>query len=304
MSIKKDLIQLMKNKEKFTMKEAYEELSDYQKHSVRARIYENTGACFEKIGRGVYKVVDNPCLVIEGNGRDLSFLKDDSIDIIITDSPWDDKKSNVGGDRKFTNTYECFNYTQEDFNEKARVLKEGHFLVEMLPYENANNFKYLYDVKIMAENAGFKYFTKTSWKKGKKPFNTGRNQSNLLDIFIFSKGKARALRPDKKKIKATGEIHYMSGANAIVPTLLDYEPPSKNELIHQAEKPSDLIIKLLELFSLDGEVCLDQFAGSGSTGEACVKSNRAAILIELLNENVEKIKKRLVNVINNNLATE
>ena len=36
-------------------------------------------------------------MLINGEGRDLSFLSDQSIDCIITDHPWLDKKSNRGG---------------------------------------------------------------------------------------------------------------------------------------------------------------------------------------------------------------
>ena len=92
-------------------------------------------------------------------------LEDGSIDCIITDHPWEDKKSNKGGSRDFA-TYDCFTYTVEDFKEKARVLKDGSFLVEMIPAENENNFDYLYALKKMAQEAGFKYYCKVPWKKG------------------------------------------------------------------------------------------------------------------------------------------
>ena len=65
--------------------------------------------------------------LIEGDGRVLSMLQEESIDCIITDHPWLDKLSNKGGNRSFAD-YECFLYEQRDFNEKARVLKPGCFL--------------------------------------------------------------------------------------------------------------------------------------------------------------------------------
>jgi hypothetical protein len=60
----------------------------------------------------------------------LSFLKDNSIDAIITDHAYDLKKSLKGGNRDFA-AYECFQYTQEDFDEKYRVLKKGCFLLQI-----------------------------------------------------------------------------------------------------------------------------------------------------------------------------
>ncbi len=48
---------------------------------------------------------------------------------------------------------------------KARVLKAGCFLVEVLPAENENNYEYLYQIKQYAKEAGFVYYSKVSWKK-------------------------------------------------------------------------------------------------------------------------------------------
>ena len=39
----------------------------------------------------------------------------------------------------------------QDFKEKARVLKDGCFLVEVLPAENENNYEYLYQIKKYAK---------------------------------------------------------------------------------------------------------------------------------------------------------
>ncbi len=71
--------------------------------SIRARIYEGVEkGIFTKISRGVYKVTsqiegkENTCLLINGDGRDLSIIKDKSIDGIITDHPYDLQKALTG----------------------------------------------------------------------------------------------------------------------------------------------------------------------------------------------------------------
>ena len=101
-SLANTIYSCFKDKGEFTLKDAYSENSDKPKETVRARIYDNR--------------------------LDLSMLGDASIDCILTDHPWLDKKSNKGGDRNFA-TYDCFRYTLDDFREKARVLKDGCFLV-------------------------------------------------------------------------------------------------------------------------------------------------------------------------------
>lgn len=231
------------------------------------------------------------CIIANGDGRDLSFLQDSSIDCIITDHPWADPKANKGGNRNFAD-YECFEYTLDDFKEKARVLKDGCFLVEIIPNENESNFDYLYQLKKMAQEAGFEYYCKVPWVKGTFVSNTGRNCKNREDLMIFSKGKARALRLNAKKTKATGETHYMSGANGMLPAEFNIQPPSKKEQICQSEKPSELFEQLLKYITLENELILDQFAGSGSVGQACLNTNRKCILIEKDKDKVEKIEQR------------
>ncbi|MCD8231779.1 MAG: site-specific DNA-methyltransferase [Clostridiales bacterium] len=293
MILAEKLFNCFKEKDSFTLNEAYQENTDKPHETVRARIYDNLDVRFERIAKGVYKTIDadEVCVVIEGDGRDLSMIKDESIDCILTDHPWLDLKSNRGGTRKFAQ-YDCFKYTQKDFEEKARVLKPGCFLVEVLPAENENNYEYLYEIKQFAKKAGFHYYSKVPWKKGNFVSNTGRKSKNTQDIMIFSKGKARSMRYDKKKSVETGRDCYMSGCKGMLPTEFDVQTVSKKDRIHQSELPVSLCEQILDFVTYEGEVVLDSFAGSGVVGEVALMMKRSCILIEILKENVEKIKNR------------
>ena len=294
--MEKTITNVIQELNQFNMPQAYEAVKEAgieaKKPSIRARVYEAVDkGILRKIAKGVYQ--NNNCLLIQGDGKDLSFLGDGSIDAIITDHPYDIKAANNGGDRHFA-TYDCFQYSQEDFNEKARVLKDGCFLVEFLPEESALNYEYLYKIKKMAEAAGFKYYAKVPWKKGDFISNCGRKSKNTEDVMIFSKGEPRALRVDAKKDKADPSVkHFMKGCNGMLPTAFDYAKPAKKDMLHQAEKPVELLEAILEYVTKEDEVVLDQFAGSGVLGEACIKKNRRAILIELADEFVAKIVNRL-----------
>lgn len=225
------------------------------------------------------------------DGRDLSMFSDNSIDAIITDHPYDLKKSNNGGARHFA-TYTCFQYTQEDFNEKARVLKPGCFLVEFIPEENGDNWEYLTKIKQMAQKAGFVYYAKVPWVKLEFVSNCGRKSKNTEEVLFFTKGKARLLRPDAKKDKAEPLInHYMSGAKGMLPVAFFYSKPK--EMTHQAEKPVGLLREIIYYITLPNEIIIDQFAGSGVLGEAACDMNRQSILFEIDKDFVENISKRL-----------
>lgn len=297
MTLAEKLFNSFKSKDKFSLDDAYREIHDKPQATVRARIYDNIGVCFERIAKGIYKTVDSDesaCILMEGDGRDLSMLEDGSIDCILTDHPWLDIKSNKGGTRAFA-VYDCFKYSQEDFYEKARVLKDGCFLVEVLPAENENNYEYLYQIKEYAKKAGFVYYSKVPWKKGTFVSNTGRKAKNTQDIMIFSKGKARNMRIDKKKTDQTGELAYMSGCKGMLPTMFDVQPVSRKDRIHQSELPLTLCEQILQFITNSGEIVLDSFAGSGVVGEAALRTGRSCVLIEILKENVEKIKQRFEN---------
>lgn len=295
MSITKTLLDAFQSKT-FKLTDAYTVCSEKPNASVRARIYENLNVLFERIDKGVYRTLNHgqEAILIEGDGRDISFLHDKAIDCILTDHPWSDKKSNTGGNRKFT-TYDTFRYQQSDFDEKARVLKDGHFLIEFIPNENANNFEYLHNIKLMAQKAGFEYYAKVPWKKGSFVANTGRTAKNSEDIMIFTKGKAIKLKPDAKRNKQTHTTDYfMSGAKKMLPTCFDYQPPRKKDRIHPSEKPVSLLQDILSYVTSNYDIVLDQFTGSGSSMIAAIKNHCRVIGIEKNHEYCQKIKARFI----------
>lgn len=219
------------------------------------------------------------CIMLERDGRSLDMLAAQSVEVIVTDHPWEDAASNKGGNRSFAD-FDCFRYTEEDFKEKARVLKAGCFLAEVLPEENESNYEYLYLLKQMAKAAGFLYYCKVPWRKNGFVSNTGRKAKNTQDILIFSKGKARNLRPDAKRMKREGGQAFMSGAKGMLPAMFDIAPVPKKKKICQGELPLPLCREILSYLTLPGEVVLDQFSGSGSIGIAALEMGRDSILIE------------------------
>ena len=63
--------------------------------------------------------------------------------------------------------------------------------------------------------------------------------------------------------------------------------------MHNSQKPVALIEYLIKTYTNEGDLVLDNVAGSGTTGVACQNLNRDFILIEKEPEYVEIIKKRL-----------
>lgn len=63
-------------------------------------------------------------------------------------------------------------------------------------------------------------------------------------------------------------------------SILRYDTPSKTERVHPTQKPVALFRYLVDTYSNEGDVVLDFAMGSGTTGVACVQSNRNFIGIE------------------------
>jgi site-specific DNA-methyltransferase (adenine-specific) len=101
------------------------------------------------------------------------------------------------------------------------------------------------------------------------------------------------MRIDVKKSLHTGDTCYMSGCNGMLPTMFDVPPVSKKDRIHQSELPLSLCEQILDFVTYEGEVVLDSFAVSGVLGETALNKRRNCILIEILKENIDKIKERL-----------
>lgn len=89
-SLKNSIAQEFKDSKQFSLFDAYESFPEKPHETIRARIYDGLGIEFERVEKGVYRVVqgDTQCLIVEGDGRDLSFIEDESVDAIITDHPW------------------------------------------------------------------------------------------------------------------------------------------------------------------------------------------------------------------------
>lgn len=76
-----------------------------------------------------------------------------------------------------------------------------------------------------------------------------------------------------------------------IPNILQASPP-RNRL-HPNQKPEGLLQRIVEAHSLPGDVVLDPFMGSGTTGVAALREGRRFIGIELSPEHYETACRRI-----------
>ncbi len=95
----------------------------------------------------------------------------------------------------------------------------------------------------------------------------------------------------------TNKRNYQGGATTRLPTnILEFKCVDNYSRLHSSEKPVDLLEYLIKTYTLEGELVLDNCAGSGSTLVAARNLNRKFIGIEkeekyflIAKERLEKI---------------
>lgn len=267
------------------LKEIYQATTKWPQESVRCSIYRDRKKRFKRVAKGVYLLTGekSASLLIHGDGRKLDEIEDGSISAIINDHPWKNEKAHKSGNQKCFADYDTFCYTQEDFDQKARVLVNGGYLAEFLPVRSFSNKEYLNRIEMMAEKAGLDYYASILWRKAPEgKINTGRTTKGIEQIVIFTKGKARCLNAGGKAYQTTNILTYEVDI-----------PANKGKMkTHQAEKPIPLYEYLIEQLTREGDICLDQFGGSCNMAKASVLKNRFALIYEVCREFVESAVRR------------
>ena len=75
--------------------------------------------------------------------------------------------------------------------------------------------------------------------------------------------------------------------------ILEFSNASQKVKLHPTQKPVALMEYLIKTYTNEGDLVLDNVAGSGTTGVACKNLNRNYILIEKVPEYIDIINKRL-----------
>src|SRR3972149_6336964 len=207
--------------------------------------------CFIK---GSITIYNEECLSILQN------LPTDSIDCVISDPPYG---VDFDGNSDFQNWLSTFRDDHEYvfttllppiLTELYRVLKpDGHFYFF---YAMIHHQRFLELVK----SVGFKpQYVPLIWWKGAQGGLKERYRMDYEPVLFGGKDGGRRL-------------------TQAASTVQSYQNPTNK--LHPAEKPVSLLEYYITQSTIEGEVVLDCFAGSGSTILACKNTNRVGIGIE------------------------
>ena len=87
-------------------------------------------------------------------------------------------------------------------------------------------------------------------------------------------------------------IKYLSEKNP--QNVLVYSNASHKGKVHPTQKPVELFSYLIETYTKPGDLVLDNCAGSGTTGVACIQTGRSFILIEKDRHYFSVCRKRII----------
>lgn len=116
---------------------------------------------------------------------------------------------------------------------------------------------------------------------------------------IIKQGKGRfgtvaGNRPSHKQENETFTREYTNYPSDVLTQFADLPP---NKKLHTNEKPVALLEYLINTYTNENEIVLDNCMGSGSTGVACLNTNRNFIGIELDEKYFDIAKERINNAL-------
>jgi DNA modification methylase len=220
-------------------------------------------------------------------------IPNNSIDLILCDLPYGVTASS--GDsripfpglwfqykriRKLKSTILLFN--TEPFGSELRLFNVKEYKYDWIWVKNrGSNFfharnmpiRYTENISVFQKGSGWYYPIKTI---GHISTNSGigRNTGNVYHR------KSR--------------VHYKGGDTTRYPkNLLEYKIVNNYSRLHPLQKPVELLEYLIRTYTVEGGLVLDNCMGSGSTGIACLNTNRNFIGIEKDKKYFEIARKRI-----------
>ena len=248
--------------------------------------------------------------IIKGDCRDILddlIAKKIQVDMVITSPPYDNM-------RTYNNTCEWnLDICKEVALKLYDILKPGGVIVWVVgdKTEKGSETGTSFKQALAFMNYGFNLndtmiFKKTnSMPQVKQP----RYNQDFEYMFVFSKGKPKTFNPIMVPCKCAGQKYdstckNMGGENGRTHKTFNINNEkvksnvweiavAKNKTSHPAVFPEQLAYDHIKSWTNEGDLVLDPFLGSGTSGIAAIKLNRNFIGIEKVDEYYEMSKQRI-----------
>lgn len=240
-----------------------------------------------------YRLIQGDCLELMKN------IPDKSIDMILCDLPYETTR----------NRWDKMIDLEKLWEQYERIIKDNGAIVlfAQTPFDKVLGVS---NLKLLRYEWIWEKTTATGHLNAKKmPMKAHEN------ILVFYKKL-----PKYNPIKTTGHTpvhaytkHQDDGSNygktkagisgggsteRYPRSVQKFKTDKQKEALHPTQKPVELLEYLIKTYTDENEVVLDNCMGSGSTGVACLKTNRRFIGMELNEEYFEIAQTRIKNLEN------
>lgn len=229
--------------------------------------------------------------IICGNAtEELKNIKDESIDLIVTDPPYNLNKD-YGNNNDRLEFDEYIDFSRKWLNECKRVLKKNGTIYVFM---GVRYISYIY--MILEQELDFKFNSWITWHYTQGIGKTKGFSPRHDDILMFTKSSKYVFNIDDVRVpqKYYRSVNNMRGANpGNVWEFSHMHYCNKNRENHPTQKPEGLYERMILASSNEGDTILDPFSGSGTALRVCQNLNRNCIGIEINPEYVQMTKERL-----------
>jgi site-specific DNA-methyltransferase (adenine-specific) len=241
-------------------------------------------------------------LLAQGDARDMAFLADGSVHLVVTSPPyWTLKRYNDSeGQLGHVADYEEFlEALRRVWSECYRVLTPGGRLVCVVGDVCLSRREYgrhlvmpLHaDICVMCRRVGFDNLNPILWHKISnaqfeantsskflgKPYEPNAIIKNDIEFILMQRkpGGYRQPTEEQRRLSLIGKEDYARWFRQF------WTIPGASTREHPAPYPAELAYRLVRMFSFQGDTVLDPFCGTGTTLLAAMKCGRNSVGIEV-----------------------
>lgn len=255
-------------------------------------------------GKSVHTLPINT--ILNGDCRNvLASLPEQSVDLIFADPPYNLQLHNnlfrpdrsrvdavQDGWDKFANFEEYDRFTSEWLSGCKRVLKETGTIWVIGSYHN------IYRVGAILQNLDFWILNDVIWlKNNPMPNFRGVRFTNAHETLIWAQNKRGGSYTFNHHAMKNLNDELQMRSDWLIPTSTGRERIKINgEKAHSTQKPESLLYRILLASSNPGDIVLDPFFGSGTTGAVAKKLQRNWIGIEQNPTYIQVASERIENI--------
>jgi site-specific DNA-methyltransferase (adenine-specific) len=248
------------------------------------------------------KMVSTLHRLINGDARDLSFLEDESVHLVVTSPPyWNLKRYNENPDQLgHIQDYEAFlSELEKVWRHVFRALVPGGRLVCVVGdvcVARRNFGRHLVfplhaDICVICRRIGFDNLNPIVWHKianasyevanGSKflgkPYEPNAIIKNDMEFILMQRKPGGYRKPSETQRKASkiSKKEFDEWFQQI------WNIPGASTKQHPAPFPMELATRLVRMFSFTGDTVLDPFCGTGTTMIAALRTGRNSIGVEI-----------------------